>query len=72
MAADGSFPLEIARTEPYRYSPFNLDASAIVWPRSAGVCGVVAKTGPGSHLDEMIRNFVVRQPLLWIWRQLYR
>jgi hypothetical protein len=28
MAADGSFPLEIARTKPYGYSLFNLDAMA--------------------------------------------
>jgi len=30
IAADGSFPLEIARTKPYGYSLFNLDAFAIV------------------------------------------
>jgi len=29
MAADGSFPLEIARTKPYGYSLFNLDAMAV-------------------------------------------
>ena len=28
MAADGSFPLETARTKPYGYSLFNLDAMA--------------------------------------------
>jgi hypothetical protein len=30
MAADGSFPLELARTKPYSYSIFNLDAMAAV------------------------------------------
>jgi len=30
MAVDGSFPLEIARTKPYGYSLFNLDAMASV------------------------------------------
>lgn len=30
MATDGSFPLELARTKPYGYSLFNLDAFAIL------------------------------------------
>jgi hypothetical protein len=30
MAADGSFPLEIARTKPYGYSLFNLDAMTTI------------------------------------------
>jgi hypothetical protein len=30
IAADGSFPLELARTKPYGYSLFNLDAMATV------------------------------------------
>ncbi|WP_079702352.1 alginate lyase family protein [Daejeonella lutea] len=30
MAADGSFPLELARTKPYGYSIFNLDAMAAI------------------------------------------
>ena len=30
MALDGSFPLEMARTKPYGYSLFNLDAMAIL------------------------------------------
>ena len=28
IAPDGSFPLELARTKPYSYSLFNLDAMA--------------------------------------------
>ena len=30
MAADGSFPRELARTKPYGYSLFNLDAMATI------------------------------------------
>ena len=30
MAEDGSFPLETARTKPYGYSLFNLDAMATI------------------------------------------
>jgi hypothetical protein len=30
MAANGSFPLELARTKPYGYSIFNLDAMAVI------------------------------------------
>jgi len=30
LAADGSFPLELARTKPYSYSLFNLDAMATI------------------------------------------
>ncbi len=35
IAADGSFPLELARTKPYGYSLFNLDAMA-------GICQILA------------------------------
>ena len=30
MAANGSFPLELARTKPYSYSLFDLDMLAMV------------------------------------------
>lgn len=38
MAADGSFPLELARTKPYGYSIFNLDAMA-------GICQIASTPG---------------------------
>jgi hypothetical protein len=41
MAADGSFPLELARTKPYGYSLFNLDVMAVL-------CQTLS--GPGSDL----------------------
>jgi len=129
MAADGSFPRELARTKPYGYSLFNLDAFAIVcqtlsepgdslwtyalpdgrglrramefmfpyiadksrWPHKPDVqyhenwpvrhpsllfAGLALdrpayidlwrRLEPDPTVDEVIRNFVVRQPLLWI------
>ena len=41
MAADGSFPLELARTKPYGYSLFNLDVMAVL-------CQTLS--GPGNNL----------------------
>jgi len=129
IAPDGSFPREIARTKPYGYSLFNLDAMATIcqilstaqdnlwkfelvdgrgirkalefmapyirdkemWPHPADVMyakewpmrhsallfGALAydrsdylelwKTLPAdSTIDEVIRNFFVRQPVLWV------
>ena len=129
VAADGSFPLETARTKPYGYSLFNLDALATaawllstpgedLWrfdlPDGRGLRRAVAfmvpfirdrKTWPfppdvmydeqwpmrhasllfaglaygetgyldlwktlpaDSAVDEVVRNFFVRQPLLWV------
>ncbi|HEV2983031.1 MAG TPA: alginate lyase family protein, partial [Vicinamibacterales bacterium] len=129
MAADGSFPLEIARTKPYGYSLFNLDAMATIcqilstpsdnlwtyqladgrgmrkalefmvpfikdksgwahprdvqyhdeWPmrQPSLLFGGLAlaqpeyvslwKTlKPDSTVEEVVRNFFIRQPLLWI------
>jgi hypothetical protein len=129
MAADGSFPLEMARTKPYAYSLFNLEAMAGVaqtlstpeddlwafelpdgrglrravafmapfirdkksWPRppdlmydaewpmrhSSLLFGAVALGEPeylelwktlraDSTVEETIRNFFIRQPVLWV------
>ncbi|HYN03954.1 MAG TPA: alginate lyase family protein, partial [Vicinamibacteria bacterium] len=129
MATDGNFPLETARTKPYGYSLFNLDAMATTawilstpaddlwrfetadgrglrravawmapfirnrqkWPFPPDVmhddrwpmrqpsllfAGLAYgewsylelwKTLPAdSSVDEVIRNFFVRQPLLWV------
>jgi hypothetical protein len=129
MAADGSFPLEIARTKPYGYSLFNLDAMATAcqilstpednlwtfelpdgrgmrralafmapyihdkqaWPHPRDVqyadewpvrqpsllFGAVAFDRPDyfdlwrrlkadSDVEEVVRNFFIRQPLLWL------
>ena len=128
-AADGSFPLELARTKPYGYSLFNLDAMAILvqtltnpqdnlwtwqlpdgrgmaralaymypyiadksrWPKPPDVMyfndwpvrqpsllfGGLAfnkkeyldlwkKLDPDPTVDEVIRNWPVRQPVLWV------
>jgi len=134
MAPDGSFPLEIARTKPYGYSLFNLDAMATLcqildgpakagsherlwtfelpdgrgmrkalafmvpfitdksrWPHPRDVqyhdewpmrhasllFGGIAldklpylalwKTlEPDAKVEEVVRNFFIRQPLLWV------
>tara|TARA_R110000737_G_scaffold138284_1_gene169229 strand:- start:635 stop:1816 length:1182 start_codon:yes stop_codon:yes gene_type:complete len=129
MAADGSFPKELARTKPYGYSLFNLDAmytllhilgrrypevwqhpageslnirnavdfmvpyiaDKATWPyapdvmyfedwpmRQAALLFAYMAYGDGKYLetwkalpadseeDEVIRNFFVRQPLLWV------
>ena len=128
MARDGSFPRELARTKPYGYSLFNLEAMAAIcqilsipeddlwtfelpdgrgmrkamaymapyirdkksWPRPPDVmydahwpmrqssllfAGVALKrpeyldlwsTLPAdSDVEEVVRNFFIRQPLLW-------
>jgi len=46
MAADGSFPLELARTKPYGYSLFNLDAMATI----AAILDGPAAAGRGGRL----------------------
>jgi hypothetical protein len=129
MAADGSFPLELARTKPYGYSLFNLDAMATVcqilstptdnlWtfelPDGRGMRRALAFMAPfiqekrhwphprdvqygdewpmrqpsllfagialdrpdyvalwkalkaDSDVDEVVRNFFIRQPILWL------
>jgi hypothetical protein len=129
MAADGSFPLELARTKPYGYSLFNLDAMAAIaqilsspsdnlwtfelpdgrgmrralafmapfvedksrwtrprdvqyhdeWPmrHAALLFGGLAldrpeyvtlwrRLKPDSQIEEVVRNFFIRQPTLWL------
>jgi hypothetical protein len=129
IAADGSFPLELARTKPYGYSLFNLDAMATAcqilsspddslwtfalpdgrgiakamaymfpfiadkrswtrppdvmyfdgWPVRhpslifAGVAldkqeyiGLWRRLDPDPTIDEIVRNYPIRQPVLWI------
>lgn len=123
-APDGSFPLEMARTKPYGYSLFNLEAMSTLaqihglwhfslpdgrgmqkavafmfpyiadkkaWPKppdvmyfdqwpmrqSALLFGGLAldnsawidlwrKLPADSNVDETIRNFFIRQPVLWV------
>ncbi len=130
-AADGSFPLELARTKPYGYSLFNLEAMAAIcqilsdgrdnlwqwkmpdgrgvgkaisflfpyiadkskwmrapdvmyydrWPmrQSALLFGGLAlgkteyidlwkKLPADSDVEEVVRNFFIRQPVLWVQR----
>ncbi|PYP53264.1 MAG: alginate lyase [Gemmatimonadetes bacterium] len=125
MAADGSFPRELARTKPYGYSLFQLDVMGTLawvldawtfttpdgrgmrralafmypfikdkrtWPKPPDVMyfdawpvrdpallfGGLAlhepryvdlwKTlNPDPSADEVIRNYPIRQPLLWLW-----
>lgn len=129
MATDGSFPLELARTKPYGYSLFNLEAMSTIcqilstrsddlwrfelpdgrgmarafafmipyirdkrawphqpdveyyadWPmrQSSLLFGGMALGRPDavalwrtlpadSSVEEVVRNFFIRQPLLWI------
>ena len=130
MAPDGSFPLEIARTKPYGYSLFNLDAMATIcqilddrsrerlwtfelpdgrgmrkalafmtpfiedksrwthprdvqyhdeWPmrhpsllfagpalEQRGYVALWRRLKADSDVEEVVRNFFIRQPLLWI------
>ena len=128
MAPDGSFPRELARTKPYGYSLFNLEAMATIcqilstpeddlwtfelpdgrgmrkamaymapyirdkksWPKPADVMyhehwpmrqasllfagvalkepsylGLWSSLPADSDVEEIVRNFFIRQPLLW-------
>jgi hypothetical protein len=81
MALDGSFPRELGRTKPYGYSLFNLEAMATIcqilstpeddlWtfelPDGRGMRKAMAYMVPYIRdKEEIVRNFFIRQPLLW-------
>jgi len=50
MAPDGSFPLELARTKPYGYSLFNLDAMATI-------CQILDGPAAGRRRDDRLWTF---------------
>ena len=49
IAQDGSFPLELARTKPYSYSLFNLDALCMI--------AQILSNGSGNHDKSNLWNF---------------
>jgi len=68
MAADGSFPRELARTKPYGYWPVRNPALlfgglALHEPRYLDLWTTLA---PDPRVDEVVRNYPIRQPLLWM------
>ena len=58
MASDGSFPLEIARTKPFGYSLFNLDAMATICQILDGP----AKAGPHEQIPSRDRLWTFELP----------
>ncbi|MBI2418091.1 MAG: alginate lyase family protein [Ignavibacteriales bacterium] len=64
MAKDGSFPLELERTKPYSYSIFNLDAMVMIAQILSDRFPEIWRFKDSS--GKVIRNFPVRQPLLWL------
>ena len=68
MAADGSFPRELARIKPYGYWPVRNPALlfgglALHEPRYLDLWTTL---DPDPRVDEVVRNYPIRQPLLWM------
>ena len=59
MAADGSFPLELARTKPYGYSLFNLDAMATA-------CQILSTAGDSLWTFELADGRGMRKALAFM------
>lgn len=62
LAADGSFPQELRRTKPYGCSLFNLDAGLAL--DRPDYLELWKRLPADSAVEEVVRNFFIRQPVL--------